>query len=519
MPGLWDKKQTIVEVQFGGPGNAWQTLGTVADNDTTVTGDSGGGQSFDTAYARDTQGGAGQYQAIGTYPTGNPEPYTFTIQKRLRVPFSESGVNALRRKFGCLHGVRIRHICGDLVNKTNYEAIKQFNGANGTSYGSDSNLSDGMVSDGTPVMETIDERAVDEVRLKKVNHLNIQGTVTDFDVNDVISVGVFVCAGNCGTGNDGDQDFWAVTDKDSTPGYLTQPTPVFLYTRDGGSSWGASSIADLQNADANGVAKSGGYVVAVSSDNAGGGIAYASFQDILDGVGAPWARATGTTAAKNPKAVAALGSIIWAAGVGGYIYRSTDGPFAFTLMSAGTLTTQNFNAVAIGDENLAYFGGDSGKLVKYENGVLTLLTLTNSSGATVTTANINTVAVPQGAARGNEVYIGTADGKIFRSKERGKAGTWAELTFDKSGNGSIKKITFVRPDGLVMYVVQSSVGGTTSRVLRDLSGGAMGQDAEVIGIFTDPGNASFNSIAASSPNIAVTVGQIVNSYGFIGKIS
>lgn len=519
MPGLFDKTQTLVEVQFGGPGNPYQVLGTVADNDVSVGAPSGGGQSFETFYARDVGAGAGQFASVGVRPTSNPEPWTFSIMKRLRSPFSEAGVNALRRKFSCLHNARIRQLCGDMTNKTNYDALLLYNQVNGTSYSYDGNVAEGQTIDGTPLMEQIDERAVDEIRLKKVSHVDIKGTVIDFDINDVISVGVFQCAGNCGPANDGDQDFWAVTDRDSTPGYLTVATPQFLYTRDGGLTWGVSSIAELQVADALSVAKVGGYIVVASATAVNGGIAYALYQDILDGVGAPWAKSTGITNNEEPRAVAAIGSIVWAAGVGGYIYRSTDGPFAFSAVSAGALTVQNFNAIAIADENLVYFGANAGVVAKYENGVLTQLTLTNSAGATVTSANIKTIAVPPGAARGNEVYIGTADGKIFRSKQKGAAGTWEAMSFDKSGTGTIDKIVFARPDGVVMFVVQSSAGGANSRVLRDLSGGALGQDVEPIGTFLNPSNLAINSIAASSPNVAISVGQIVNAQGFIGKVS
>ena len=515
----WDKKSAVVDVQVGGPGNPYQILGTISDNDVVMSGLSGGGQATEPDYARDLSAGAGQYVAAGTHTTGNPDPYTFSLMKRLRAPLADVGVNILRQKFGCLHNVRVRQGCNDPVIKTNYVAMKVMNYVNATGFSDDSNLADGTVGDGTPVMQQIDEQAVDLIDLNKPSHVNIQGTVVDFDINDVISVGVRGCAGICGPANDGDQDFWMVTDRDDSPGYLSNATPLFIYTRDGGGSFASSYIGSLQVADAVALVKSGGYVVVASSTATNGGIAYALFQDILDGAGAPWGKATGITATKEPRAIAALGGLIWAAGTGGYIYRSTDGPFAFTAISAAAHTTQNFNAVAIADENLAYFAANAGVIVKYENGVLSLLTLTNSAGATVTTANINTIVVPKGSARGSEVYIGTADGKIFRSKSKGAAGTWEERTFDKSGNGSVGKIGFGGPDGVFMFVVQNDVGGVTSRVLRDLSGGALGQDVEIIGGFTTPGNGGYNSIAASSPNVAMVVGNKVNGYGYIGKIS
>lgn len=519
MTALWKRPETIAEVQPGGPGNPYKVLGFVQDNDTIIGAASGGGQAFDTDWSRDLTAGAGQPIAVGTHTTGNPDPWTFQLQKRLHLPLEYTGVDALRRLFGCLHNLRIRAGCNDIAVKSNFISMELFNYVNGTGYSDDSNLSDGMTNDSTPVLLQVDERAVNRISVNKVNLVNIQGTVSDFDINDIISVGVFNCAGVCGTANDGDQDFWFVTDRDNTPGYLSQPTPIFNWTTDGGQNWAEtpSSIGVFQNSDAVGVAKSGAYVVVVSNTASSGSFAYALFEDIKNGVSAPWALATGGVAAKEAQAIAALGSLIWAVGKGGHIYRSTDGPFAFTVYNAGALTAQNYNAVAIADENLAYFAGNSGVVAKYDNNVLSLLTLTNSSGATVTTANINTIAVPPGAARGNEVYIGTADGKVFRSRSKGAAGTWEELAFDKSGTGSIKKIVFSKPDGVFMWVLQFDVGATVSRVLLDRSGGAMGQDVEPLGNFT--GNAGLNSIATSSPVVALTVGQISNSYGYIGKIS
>lgn len=516
----WDKKQAVVDFQEGGPGNPYKILGTITDNDISFGAVSGGGQAVESDYARDLSAGAGQYVAVGTHTTGNPDPYTFQLMKRLRAPLTETGVNKLRQMFGCLHNVRVRQECNDLNNRTNYIAQIIYNYVNGTSYSFDSNLVDGTVADGMPVMQQIDEQAVDEIRGNKVNHVGLGSQISDFDINDVISVGVKGCAGVCGPANDGDQDFWMVTDQDGTPGYLTFPTPLFIWTTDGGQSFPTpSSIGVFQNSDAVGLVKSGGYAVVISSTLNSGGVAYALFQDILDNVGAPWALATGITATKEPQGIAALGGLIWAAGKGGYLYRSTDGPFAFSVYNAGVLTAQNYNAVAIADENLAYFGAQAGIVTKYDNGVLSLLTLTDSAGAVVTTANILTVAVPPGSARGSEVYIGTSDGKIFRSKSKGAAGTWVQLAFDKSGNGSIKKIVFSKPDGVFMWAVQNNVGNTASRILRDLSGGAMGQDTEILNPGNFTGNSGINSIATSSPNIAMTVGQISSLFGFIGKVS
>lgn len=520
MAAPWDSTKTVVDIQVGGPGNPWAILGTVADNDVSMGAVSGGGQAVEADYARDLSAGAGQYVAVGTHTTGNPDPYTFQLSKRLRVPLADVGVDVLRQKFGCLHNTRVRAECSDVVNRTNYLSQIVFNYVNGTSFSTDKNLADGMLADATPVMVQIDEQAINQIDGNKVNHVGLGAQISDFDINDVISVGIRGCAGICGPANDGDQDFWMVTDQDNTPGYLTFPTPLFIWTTNGAQSFPTpSSIGVFQNSDAVGLAKSGSYAVVISSTASSGGFAYALFQDILDGNTAAWVLASGVTATKEPQAIAALGSLIWAAGKGGYIYRSNDGPFAFSAFNAGVLTTQNYNAVAIADENLAYFGGNAGVLARYDNGVLSLLTLTDVNGNTVTTANINTVAVPSGSARGGEVYIGTADGKVFRSKSKGAPKTWEQLSFDKSGNGSIKSIRFAKPDGVMMFVVQHGVGGTTSRVLRDLSGGAMGQDVEILGSFTNPPNTGINAIAPSSPNVALSVGNKANGFGFIGKVS
>lgn len=512
MTSNWNSAETIIWIQRGGAGNNWQYFGTVNENSGGMSSIAGGGQPVEGRYARDTDAGYGAFKAVGLVNTGNPDPWTFTLMKRLRNPITETGINALRLIFGCLHGVRIQSGCGDLKQPTNYTGFYHFPDTRATAYPTSENMSNGTEAASVDNMQQIEESALTLITGNKLIHLDITGTNSDVDINKVIRVGVIQCAGDCGSANDGNQDFWAVTDRDSTPGHGGAASPRFMYTTDGGTTWSGIYIDDFTTADATDVVKLGQYVVVASPTANNGGVAYALYQDIVDGVSNPFAVSTGIVATSGaPRALALAGLTLFAVGNGGYIYRATDGiGAAFSVLSAGTVTSQNFLCAAAADENLAWFGANSGVLVRYDRGSIATVTISGITG------NIKTVAVPPG--RGNELYVGTSSGRIFRTRNAtATTPTFSELSFAGSGTGSVDEIRFDR-SGAYMYVVQSNASGL-SRILRDMSGGAMGVDVEFVGSYTSPTNVGINSIAPADSNTAITVGQLLASgYGFIGKV-
>ena len=188
---------------------------------------------------------------------------------------------------------------------------------------------------------------------------------------------------------------------------------------------------------------------------------------------------------------------------------------SFTLIDNGVTTSQNLNAVDFQDDKLGYFGGNSGVLLRYYNGSITRLSVADSSGSALS-GNINVVRTPP--TRGNEVYLGTSGGEVWRSRNATNTRpTYQNLSLPGKGSGTITDLAFVGYQGYQMYVLQTNASNLT-RVLRDHSGGALNTDVEFVGDYNTPGNFRMNSIAMANVNFGLTVGQVHETYGFIGQI-
>lgn len=510
----WDAKHSRVMVQIGGAGFNWTVFDYIENNSATVQALSGGGQAVEPRYGRAARKGFGAYNAVGLVPTGNPDVYTTTLTKRLYAPQAETGVNRLRTLYGCLVGIRIDEGCQDFTKLTNYITIKHLAFARGTSFDTTENLANGTEQSTPDVMVSIAISAINLIDGNKLAHLNISDNVVDVSINRVIPIGFIKCADGCSVANDGNQDFLAITDADSTPGHGGVAAPRILRTANGGTTWISVYIDDATGAAAHGtdVIYYAGYVYGVVPGASSPGVFYASLEDIDAQVSNPFVPMTGVVNAGAPQAGYAIGAKLYFGGLAGYIYESTDGA-TLTTLSAGSVTAQNINSVVFADENLGWFGGNSGALVRYFKGALSLVTISGLTG------NITCVEVPDG--RGSEIYVATSTGQIWRSRNGdATTPTWTQLGFPDANTGSIPAIRFDKGSGRGEYffVVQTRADGL-SRVLRDMSGGAMGlNDTEVIGSYNSPVQVGINDIAPSDPNVAITVGEAYNSVGFIGKV-
>lgn len=499
MADFWQSNQTVVEIQEGGPGNLIKLL----DPSAQVSGPSGGLAPVADRFVRDFKAGAGAYKREGVALDGDPERITFDLMTRWR---AAEFLKTLRAK-GCQHNLHVRWHCGAVDDPLNYNNVMLYTQVFGVGRNLDNNIASGITAQAPDVMEVVNESASDEVRIRPVQHLDISGTVSDFALNEVISVGNFNCPGDCDPLlNDGNQDYWAVGDVDTTPGYAGAGAPNFFYTTDGGTTWTADAITVFLSGNAVDVIRVAGNVLVAGPTN---GVAIAKFQDIKDSVSNHWSLATGLTTPYPNALFYAGGGVVWAAGNTGRIWKSTDGGLSFTLISNGVQTTQNLNEIYFASDTLGWFVGNGGAIVKYLNGALSLVTV---SGLT---ANLNTVVVPDD--RTKEVYIGTAGGHVYRSRDTGK--TFTQMPFPASGTGSVRKLAFSGPQGCHLWVVQHNVAGNKSRVLRDRSGGALSFCTEPIGSFDSPANSLINAIAPSDPNTAVTVGELDGPSAFIGRIA
>lgn len=506
-----NSRYRIVEVQRGGSGaNGWEVL-YIADNTTQVKMGkvSGGKVTYSEQYGRDWSQGA-QLVITDVVQTGQPEPFTFEIELPVEVRANAA------RYFKAIEGVknvRVRHFAGEPSNPVNFQRMDMYcNAVNEALPGA--TVGD-FVSDTENLADqlrmVIPQRAPSYMTVMPVLHQRQTTTLTQA-VNAVISVGYPRLAGDIpgeNNNNDGLQEWVAVTAKDGSN------LPHLLWTQDKGATWTDVTLTGMTNMDATGVTQSGQYIV-VSGSGAGGGLVYAKWEDIKSGT-ATWTRSTNISAGTVVNAVGApsKGSTVYACGASGAVWKSTDSGVTFA--SAGTAVTANaLTELAISDESLIWFGGASGTLVRMYNGVMSVVTVTG-----ISTSAINALAVPPGRNRGTEVYVGAANGNIYVTLNGHKTTpTWTTRSFDLSGTGAVDALAFGGYNGSILWVAQTNAGATGSRILRDFSGGKLGNDTEVIGGFTDPTNATFNAIAAPrwDANTCVVVGDN-STTSFLGLVS
>lgn len=516
MPINWSNSAEAVagDIQLGGPGNAWANL----DPAVMIDALSGGGRSRDELWGRGNKGGLAYQDFVYT---SNPDPFTGNIGYRL------SSDNFLK-KLTCPFTIRARQYCGlNMGVMTSYGApgMLSYPRATVTSFNYSDDLAK-MDGQGGDVQRQAAITAAFEVRYTKVAHDDISQTTLDVAANKVINIGQDICNGSCGVASNVEDSYMWVSDKDSSPSYAGNPAPYLVYTLDGGQTRTSVRIGLFTNADALDIVLAGDRVVVFSDTK---NPAYAKIADIYNGVTDPllWSTSSGLTAlagtSNNPsKAVAVDSSTIIAVGTAGRIFLSTDGGLSFSVIVDTTvLTSQNLNAVAAQPSGSAYVGGNAGVFIRLAKApgqatfTASLITVKDASNNTLS-ANINTVQVPPG--RADQCYLGTAGGEIWRSDNVNATRVlFTNKTFDRKGIGSITDIQFVGYLGEEMWVIQTNTD-STSRVLRDFSGGNLGNDVEIVGDFTNPSNFKMNSIAPATVNDAFTVGEVHETYAFTGKI-
>jgi len=493
-----------VLIRKGGAGNPWLIL----DPTGTLDAIGGGGVSAESRWGQSERKGK-EYQ--GSRITSNPNRFTGNVSTRLYVTkFLDDLMDQ-----NCPHDLRGDQRCSDLTDKLAYLASYWFidNVPGDTTFSG--NLLNGTDTPGDDLMVQTAVSAGLRLKTVPLSHLDISGTHQDTAINKIKSLGSARCGCDGTTETTGEEEFWACTDVDATPGYGGTSVPSIGFTQDGGDTWTWRVIDVFTSGNCTDFVIYGHLVIAVSPTN---GIAFATYQDLIDGVANPWTMATGISA-NFPKVLWATGKHIWAAGAGGYIYRSKDGGFSFETFDAAVETTDNINSIAFATDNLGWFGADSGTLIKYSGGALSTIVVQDISAGTTMTDNINVVAVPSKRERQRQVYVGTSGGEIWRSDDvKATTPDFTNKGFPQYSTGSIVDLQFVGFRGNVLYIVQNNAN-SNSRVLRDLSGGYLENDVEIIGTFTSPANFGINSIAPANENFALTAGEIHVTYAFIGRVT
>lgn len=514
MPIFWKNggDASTVDIQPGGSGNAWKVLDITAALGTP----SGGARARSTMWGR---GDVGGLQPRSIILTGNPDDWTVDLTYPL------SNENALLR-LNCPFSIRARQYCSpNRANMSAYVApgMRGYILTTMTKDGLDNSpaLGDGQ---GTDVNRSTSLAAALQELWTLVAHDDIRSSTSDVAINRVIPLGAEVCQGACGTGST-EEDQWAfVTDKDSSPAYGGGSAPWLYYSLDRMVTRTGVRIGVYVGADALDVVLAGSRVLVFSDTKPP---IYANLADIYNGVVDPnlWAFASGVSESGSnyPKvAVAVDAQTIVAAGAGGRIWLSTDGGFSYTkIYDTATLTSNNLNAIHAQLGGNVFVGGNSGTFIRLAKTpgqasfIGSVITVRDSSG-NVLSSNINSVRTP--STRGDEVYLGTAGGEIWRSRNvNATRPVFENKGFVNKGVGSIVDMNFVGLTGNTLYVVQAAAD-STCRVLRDFSGGNLAADVEVIGDFVTPANNKINSIAPVNVNMAITVGEVNGSFAMIGMI-
>jgi photosystem II stability/assembly factor-like uncharacterized protein len=200
-----------------------------------------------------------------------------------------------------------------------------------------------------------------------------------------------------------------------------------------------------------------------------------------------------------------LSGRIWAACSGGYIYRSDNLGDSWITLEAGDETVQNLNDICMYDTSVGYAVGNSNAFLYTLDGVEWAAGTGPAVGTNLLSVAINELG---------HVFVGAADGAIYRSEDRGVnwldvdgvAGAWRDF-----GAGSIDRIRFDPKNrywGGLLYNNAAGVGVE----YRTHDGGATWQaPAGQVGTW----NAGLNDLWLCDQNTVIVVGEVFNTTTFM----
>jgi hypothetical protein len=443
--------------------------------------------------------------------TADPARVTTTLRAMINTSDPRKHYKLLQ----CEHTAWTLERCGDINDKTSWEAAKALYSAWATDEATNEALSADVGS--LLPMHQFAESAGGQYWLSRLRHDATTKQHSDAAINKVIALGRLRCAGDCGPEDTGETDFGFFTDADATPGYQGIGTPLFGYTQDAGETSTFDYINVFQGAGSNAVdgILLGNVILALSPTH---GVAWAYLQDLYDNLEAPWNAASGIAAGT---VIGAAGATVFVGGTTGRIWRSTDGGRSFkAIVAASEVTAQNILSIAVVDDNVAYFGCAAGVLLRYNRGTVSIVSPayydTDETTSVTFTSSINALASPPGRER--ELYIGGADGHIYRSDTILNATIkFIRKPIPDAGEGSITALAFTGWNGFALTVLQRNAAGK-DRVLWDYNGGHLTDMIRIIGGYTSPGNSNINSIAPVNPNFAMTAGELNLTYAFMGVV-
>lgn len=392
-----------------------------------------------------------QFQVAGEVPGGTENASmplsilrTFGLSKLLKI--------AKRR---CPYDIQVHF--GDCEDPLDFDGgwkyILVLERARTTTYKTDE-LGSMVSGDNDKITEEMD---VSAIRYYEIGRLSFAKRAESDVTSQIVSV--TVCdkpnCGECGSASDGCSIVLAVSDPaGSSPGLL----PEVIYTEDGFTNSATRTITTFSIGDnPNGAACVGSYFVVVSSDS--GGMHVADKDDLLN-ASETWSLVTnGFVAMNGPRAIVSISPReTFIVGLGGYIYKTTNPTDGVTVLDAGVASLgedllaidaiNGRNLVAVGNSNTIVYTTNAGKIWSY----------IEAPGAPT---NITAIAMRSLT----EWWIGTANGEVYYTKDKGQ--NWTLKSFTDSGTGTISKILWA--SDTVGYILHNT--GTAGRILRTVSGG------------------------------------------------
>lgn len=303
---------------------------------------------------------------------------------------------------------------------------------------------------------------------------------------DAIYYDVATC-GECGVPSDGCQKLYILTGANSgSPGLSSQ----IVYSLDGGSTGAAIDIAALGGLSGNRLAAVGNYLVVVSE--AAGGHAYSLFSDIDAGT-TSWTLVTsGYVPGSGPRALWSKNpSNTLVAAADGYIYLISNPTQAATVITDGSLTTQDLNDIH-GNGSTVVAVGDSNAVLVSTNGGKTFSLITGPEVG----QNLSAVWV----MNDNVWFVASGTGNLYYTSNGGD--TWVETTPD----ANITTINDIQFSGDVVGAMSVQVGGS-SRVYRTTDSGYSWWYTEpaVTGL---PTAERYNTVAVCGNNAILAAGRV-----------
>lgn len=242
--------------------------------------------------------------------------------------------------------------------------------------------------------------------------------------------------GDCGDISDGCQKAYVLTTTiTASPALAAQ----VVHTIDGGKTWATDNVNTLGVQAAKAIARVGTRIVVVSQVDTAH---HFKAQSSIDAnVASGWTRvATGYVATKGPNAIWSKNTNeTFIAAQGGYIYFMTNPTAAVTVLTDGSVSTQNLNDIRGAGQTIVAVGANNAVLVSSNNGKTWSLVTGPAVGVALNTVEVITSSI---------WWIGADNGKMFYTTNGGT--TWVEATPD-SNITNVPKIRFV--DEVVGYMI------------------------------------------------------------------